>query len=87
LELIDLDITNNNNQRDNFRQLKEQLSDIKRMMTDTLKSIIKNKENNNINDTNNNNNNNIDDININDNIYNQAVALFADFLLRYLSSS
>lgn len=51
-------------------------------MSDTLKSITKNKENNSINDTN-SNDYDIDNVNINDNVYNQAVSLFADFLLRY----
>ena len=89
IELVDLDTDNNNKQKDNFRQLKSQLFDIKRMMVDTLKSITKhdniNNDTTNSNDTNNDDNNDDNDgnnDNKNNNMYNQAVALFADILLR-----
>ena len=78
IDLVDLDNDNNNNQIENFRQLKSQLSDIKRMMADTLKSITKYTNSHHNNNTNNKNNNDDD----NNNIYHQVVALFADILLR-----
>ena len=84
IELVDLDNDNSNNQKENFRQMKSQLSDIKRMMADTLKSIRKydNDNNDNNNENNNNDDKNNSENNNDNNIYTQAVALFADILLR-----